>query len=223
MLEGPPSLYDQRVCRDRALFGNDLALLTIKTTFTCPAAITMANNPTAGSAAAAPVPADCRTRQSQLRSGPFRTFGYPHERFLELTPPLTKQDFLIAVGYGYTETHSIGARMQGSIPVKSVACTEPEYANVCAPYAELILAFPQRGSRHTDTCGGDSGGPVFTVRDGRYILIGITSRAAPFTHVDSSLHCGGGGIYTLTGRMTVHDWLRANGVQEEAIRDMASN
>jgi V8-like Glu-specific endopeptidase len=227
-LAGPPQLFDSRVCHDRrTLFGNDLALLTIKGTFTCPAAVARAGAPDAVTRSEAGVAeltvADCRTLQGQMQSTTYRTIGYPTERFLELVPKLTKQDSLLAVGYGFTENYSIGARMQGSIPVRSVACTEPEYARVCAPYAELILAFPRGSKLNTDTCGGDSGGPVFSVRDGRYILVGITSRAAPFSHVDNTLHCGGGGIYTIIGRTTVHDWFRANGVQEEAFRSFASN
>jgi hypothetical protein len=32
---------------------------------------------------------------------------------------------------------------------------------------------------------------------------------------DARHHCGGGGVYTLLGRKSVHDWLRANGVATE--------
>jgi Trypsin len=221
VLKGPPSLLDQRVCRERVLFGNDLALLTMNTTFTCPSALRkiVSANSDAGpkGAVATPEVADCRTDQSQLRDAFYRTFGFPSELLFDIQPPLTTADSLLAVGYGYTETHSIGARMQGTIPIKSVACTEPEYANICAPYAEMILASAPGSGRPTDTCGGDSGGPIFKMIDGRYLLVGITSRPAPFSHVDSALHCGGGGIYTLIGRATVQNWLRANGVDEEQV------
>jgi secreted trypsin-like serine protease len=57
----------------------------------------------------------------------------------------------------------------------------------------------------TDTCSGDSGGPVYVEVDGTTYLVGIVSRG-----VQGSLtYCGEGGIYTLAN--FYDDWLTSNG------------
>lgn len=212
VLEGPPQLLDQRVCRDHRLYGTDLALLTIKTQFTC--LPSLRKNPAAKAIGPSNV-ADCRSGADQLTDKVFHTFGYPAALYLQMSPPLGANETLLAVGYGYTETHAIGSRMQGTIPIRSANCTEPQFKGICAPYAELVLSYTVGSDRHTDTCGGDSGGPIFRVSEGQYTLVGITSRAVPFAQIDPAIQCGGGGIYTIVGRETVHNWFRANGVQSE--------
>jgi hypothetical protein len=83
----------------------------------------------------------------------------------------------------------------------------------------MVLADQAGGRAAHDTCGGDSGGPVFWIQDGLAWLVGVTSRAAPGVQQNATLHCGGGGIYTLIGRRDVHAWLRANGVGEIVMTD----
>ena len=78
----------------------------------------------------------------------------------------------------------------------------------------MILAEAPGPSIRTDTCGGDSGGPVFLFVNGAPRLVAVTSRAAPGTQANPNSQCGGGGIYTLIGRKSVHQWLQANGVPE---------
>ena len=117
-----------------------------------------------------------------------------------------------AVGYGYTESHTIGVRLQADIPVWSAVCEERELAEICSPFLEMVLSASAGSRGISDTCGGDSGGPVFLIEGGGMELIAITSRGAPGMHADPSLGCGGGGIYTLLGRKKVQDWLAANGV-----------
>jgi secreted trypsin-like serine protease len=75
----------------------------------------------------------------------------------------------------------------------------------------MILAPAANDARPVDTCGGDSGGPVFLMGTKGPRLIAVTSRAAPASRNDNPDHCGGGGIYTLLGRKTVLDWLEAHG------------
>jgi hypothetical protein len=48
-------------------------------------------------------------------------------------------------------------------------------------------------------------------------LVAVTSRGAPFAHVDASRHCGGGGIYSLIGRRSVQAWFEANGVPPASV------
>jgi uncharacterized protein (TIGR03382 family) len=57
----------------------------------------------------------------------------------------------------------------------------------------------------TDTCSGDSGGPVYVEVDGTTYLVGIVSRG-----VENSLtYCGEGGIYTLAN--FYEDWMVSKG------------
>lgn len=131
----------------------------------------------------------------------------------DLRPVVQKGDHLLAVGYGYTESHLIGMRRRANISIYSFTCEEWGLADVCSPFTEMILAEKPGPRVRADTCGGDSGGPVFRVdTEARMQLVAVTSRAAPGTQDDVSLGCGGGGIYTLIGRTSVKQWLQFNGV-----------
>ena len=129
---------------------------------------------------------------------------------------------LIVVGYGLTESRTSGVRMQASVPVFTADCAQRQYvAAGCAPFLEMILSASARtsGSRTADTCSGDSGGPVFAMRSIQGgvapVLVGVTSRPAPFPHIDAEDHCGGGGFYTVVGRTDVITWLQNNGAMEK--------
>jgi hypothetical protein len=134
---------------------------------------------------------------------------------------------LMVFGYGYTERDVLGERMGAEIPVFSEACEKRAVWSNCYPFREMILADHPGSQKPRDSCEGDSGGPAVlaltvppknsTEKEGKTvnILVGITSRSAPGTHVDQTRHCGGGGIYSVVGRYDVYDWLSRNGVELE--------
>jgi secreted trypsin-like serine protease len=198
-VDGPPILYDQTVCRNNNLSqGNDLALLRLRD---------------AVDLAGPDYPPD-----SSLWAG----YGYPPEFIWDLRAKLVRGASLIAIGYGYTSQLLLGVRMQADIPIFSFDCEEAALAAVCAPFAEMILAEAPGPRLRSDTCGGDSGGPVFRMEGNRPRLVAVTSRAAPGLQDNPVLHCGGGGIYSLIGRKSVQHWLAANGVPPESNTATAS-
>ena len=81
-------------------------------------------------------------------------------------------------------------------------------AKFCAPHAsEFILSNYFKKKKPTDTCAGDSGGPVMQLHPGDtsavpYRLVGITSRS-----LHPLGHCGFGGIYTKIADNQVIGWL----------------
>jgi len=214
-LSVPPALFDPRVCNTGRLYGGDLALLTLKIPVACPVAADTPANLRNGNAAVngqgVPLRSDCRPAYAQ--NAPGKTFGYPDVLAAQLADVLLKGAKLTAVGYGYNEKHEIGRRAWVPIPIISPDCAERPWSRTCAPFAEIVLAEARGGKPRSDTCNGDSGGPIFLIKDGDYTLIGVTSRAAPGIGDDPELHCGGGGIYTLIGRKSVQAWLSAHGVQ----------
>jgi hypothetical protein len=194
VIEGEPILFDRFTCATGPLPGRDLALLKISAT-----------------------PAVHRER-----------YGYP--KFVlawDLRDQLMPGTPLKVVGYGETETAGVAVRMKAHVPILTPNCLTRPYNRFCAPFLEMILADRTGNRTPRDTCGGDSGGPVFvTVKMPacgltnapiieHEVLVGITSRAAPFTHAFGRQHCGGGGIYTVIGRRSVHEWLAKNGVKPQ--------
>lgn len=67
----------------------------------------------------------------------------------------------------------------------------------CQADLELLLA----AHGGTDTCDGDSGGPLYEEHEGRRRLVGVTSRSVEGAKVP----CGAGGIYVRLDRLA--DWL----------------
>lgn len=217
LLAQPPILFDARSCRIGGPSpGKDLALLILKDDFSCGLAADVllpdAEQPQISGRSVRV--ADCQpSSRPAPREGNRMTFGFAPTMFSALRPPLKIGQPLTVVGYGYINDVELGLRAQAPIPIRSVACSERTLEPFCLAYAEMILADSSSRGFGTDTCRGDSGGPVFLVEGDTYQLIAITSRAGPGAHRNTVAHCGGGGIYTLLGRQSVIDWLRTNGVQ----------
>jgi hypothetical protein len=113
-----------------------------------------------------------------------------------------------AAGFGRTESGSSGAKLYAHIGVFSRICG-PEsvsYRYGCIAGRETLLVDPA-GLR--DTCGGDSGGPVYIKSGNSFLAYAITSRGLPGSG------CGAGGIYSLITPGVV-SWMRRNGVDVAA-------
>jgi hypothetical protein len=202
-VDGPPILYDEQFCR-RGRFGggNDLALLRLRNAY-----------PLQKEEHLKPKEEKPKEEKPEEEK-PYKlpSFSDPPELYWSLRDTLFVGRRLIAVGYGYSTAGTVGIRLQGSIPIASAGCEEPAFRSICSSFSEMVLADAPGPRARTDTCGGDSGGPVFLVDGDEPKLIAVTSRAAPAAHDNTTLHCGGGGIYTLIGRKSVHAWLLAHGV-----------
>lgn len=123
-------------------------------------------------------------------------------------------------GYGKTETGYVGQRRSAEIDIASSLCVDSKWQNLgCSPFLEFILSNHQNSSRSgisqfRDSCGGDSGGPVFWKNErGNLYLVGVVSRAIRSNVRLSGLPCGGGGIYSVVGRHSVIRWLQENNVE----------
>lgn len=129
----------------------------------------------------------------------------------------TETDFLFIMGYGLTENGDEPKDKQtGFVSIASHFCSNSPFG--CAKFQEFVLAnnLDSVGQNLTDTCGGDSGGPVFysalvekeedTIVE-ELLLVGVASRAIDIPANRNGLRCGGGGIYTAIGRSDVLEWL----------------
>lgn len=108
-------------------------------------------------------------------------------------------------GFGRTEFASIGEKLFAHVGVYSRICG-PEVISRrfrCVAGRETMLVDPA-GLR--DTCGGDSGGPVYLKSGRKFLAYAITSRGLP------GGECRAGGIYTLITPAVVN-WMRRNGVE----------
>lgn len=113
----------------------------------------------------------------------------------------------IAVGFGTVDPdgflgYGTKRRTPDTVKIMTAACSEPgapkQYG--CHAGREVVAG---HHSRLTDTCRGDSGGPLYIQgTDGEYCLLGATSRGARggFTN------CGHGGIYVRVDLCL--DWIR---------------
>lgn len=207
-VDGAPILYDVRLCRTGNLRGGrDLALLRLRNPYGA--------NQSSPKTAQAPASSSHTVTTSPASEKLFKLepFPDPPELFWDLRSKLSVGTRLTAVGYGITDQGTSGERREGTIRIASSACEEPALLSTCSAFDEMILADAQGSDPRTDTCGGDSGGPVFLIEQDKIKLIAITSRAAPGFHDKAGGHCGGGGIYALIGRRSVYRWLSSYGVQ----------
>ena len=137
---------------------------------------------------------------------------------------------LVGVGYGRTESGQLApVAVAAAVPIQSFFCAGGAFAaSACASFREFVLADTSAGPgvNRPDSCGGDSGAPIFwvpplpasgvlnpaDVESGPRFLVGITSRALDGVRHNPGTTCGGGGIYTAVGHPDVIRWLTANGV-----------
>lgn len=109
------------------------------------------------------------------------------------TSPGTK---VYAVGWGFTSNNWFRASdtlMQVSFPIKSKTTCGLGYI----PVYQFCAGDHDKGK---DTCNGDSGGPLMTYVNNRFVLTGIVSNG------DSA--CSGKGIYTNVA--IYYDWIISN-------------
>lgn len=79
------------------------------------------------------------------------------------------------VGFGLDENNTKGIKKKVSTEVRQISNFE----------------FMTGGEFKRDSCNGDSGGPIFTTIEGRFVLLGVVSRAAEY----GVEKCGDGGVY----------------------------
>ncbi len=109
-------------------------------------------------------------------------------------PMLTQQDALaigeplILAGFGLTQAEGGTSGQLRKVITK--------LTGVWADAAEIEFG----DSPGKSACSGDSGGPAYVKRSGKYQLIGVTSRGL--------VGCGGGGIYTDV--RSYQQWIEAN-------------
>jgi hypothetical protein len=116
-----------------------------------------------------------------------------------------------AVGFGRSSAGSIGVKYQVNIVVASPQCDgigpvgiPDQQVYRCRPTYELVAAGLNR-----DTCGGDSGGPIYVFgQDTKLYLGGTTSRS-----VDPTGRCGPGGIYEVLSDPAIRTWLENKGAK----------
>lgn len=109
-------------------------------------------------------------------------------RPVPILPAERRQEIAVGVqvtvtGYGIydVETEAAGVLHTGETAIEMLS-----------DYEVMTTRDPSGGT--TDSCNGDSGGPLYYTDDsGEIFLVGITSRGAE----DSTQACGDGGIYTL--------------------------
>ena len=135
----------------------------------------------------------------------------------------------VVAGFGSTGDMTIpgagtGPKRSVEIPIATTDCNQnvdrvtDQQAFGCAAGKELVAADPLR---RKDSCEGDSGGPLYVQKDGKYFVAGATSRSTRRNQVDIGenglpLICGAGGIYVRLDKYL--DWInevaRDNGVAE---------
>lgn len=110
-----------------------------------------------------------------------------------------------AVGYGTTDfngTMGFGIRRYVDLPVVLALCTGAANTNHYGCDMDLELVAGMVGL-DTDTCKGDSGGPVYILSGTEWKLAGATSRATD----EATRVCGDGGIYVRVDKYA--DWIKS--------------
>ncbi|RZA06326.1 MAG: trypsin-like serine protease [Proteobacteria bacterium] len=113
---------------------------------------------------------------------------------------------VVLAGFGSRADESLAGPDRGVLRKVTV--------NVWAAPAEGIeLTFSQEDGR--GSCKGDSGGPAFLARDGKYFLLGSTSRSVGGVKNNLFELCRQHSVYTDLRRMS--DWLKAARAELDAL------
>ena len=145
-----------------------------------------------------------------------------------------RPQLLVGAGYGQTEDGTLPDHLRyAAVHIASFFCGQYRLAaSNCMAFKEFVLADRLGGSgpQRSDSCNGDSGGPIFYQAPQRLLsnqdkvdestpnvknvvmLVGIASRALRGVRHNQGTLCGGGGIYTAVGHPDVIAWLRTFGV-----------
>ncbi len=103
--------------------------------------------------------------------------GYHAAHLLPAKRKLEKGDEVVLAGYGITNASKKSG--SGTLRKATVTVNQPEFGQT------EILLDQRRGS---GACHGDSGGPAFVESNGKYYLMGVTSRGYPVTAPDDCKH-----------------------------------
>jgi len=155
------------------------------------------------------------------------TRGYPRkvlspEFFMRWAAAGKNKDFVRAVGYGFSALDDngnptgIGNRLAADIAIASYDCTDLPSNDLGCKAGELVAAgrpFDDVAEADDpDTCGGDSGGPIYaqvaTAQGTSLYTIGVSSRGTDKNNPGS---CGAGSIYTVASTAQASGWLRDMG------------
>jgi len=99
--------------------------------------------------------------------------GYHAARILPVKTKLEKGDEVILAGYGIS--NALKKTGAGTLRETNVSVAQPDFGST-----EILL-----DQRHgSGACHGDSGGPAFVMSNGKYDLMGVTSRGYPATAPD---------------------------------------
>lgn len=116
------------------------------------------------------------------------------------------------VGFGNTDrfgTFGYGKQRRVDVAIASNTCDAAAANRYACNAGKEIVA----GGAGKDSCGGDSGGPLYVQRDGQWYLAGATSRATSEWRL-TELPCGEGGSYVRVDKYLdwINDVARDNGV-----------
>jgi secreted trypsin-like serine protease len=105
------------------------------------------------------------------------------------------------IGWGKTETGSQSptSLREAQAPMVSDGSCAVAWPSDFSP-ASMVCA----GGQSTDTCGGDSGGPLMVPRDGGFVLVGATSWGS-----STCGQPGRFGVYARVGAPALNAWIRS--------------
>ncbi|KAK9765414.1 Enteropeptidase [Basidiobolus ranarum] len=131
--------------------------------------------------------------------------------------PIKEKQVVTAAGWGATETQNFSDTLyEVNLEVGTEAkCTTvvPQYQGLNGP---KICVANRPGS---DTCFGDSGGPLFQQENGHFSILGVTSYG-PQKDVTALFKCGGNDTYGVYTRLvSFNDFIKnVTGLSEEQMK-----